>query len=82
MRSLLRFTILLIAFGYGWGLPKISLDGMDSAIQGKSISQHKPFQNLKGLRIAYGSIGYFFNMYRKLRKNETNVEFLLNSKLY
>ena len=61
MRSLLRFTILLIIFGYGWGLPKISLDGMDSAIQGKSISQHKLFQNLKGLRIAHGSIGYFFN---------------------
>ena len=78
MRSLLRFTILLIAFGYGWGLPKISLDGMDSAIQGKSISQHKPFQNLKGLRIAHGSIGYFLIP----QTNETNVEFLLNSKLY
>ena len=61
MRGLLRFTILLIVFGYGWGLPKISLDGMDSAIQGKSISQHKPFQNLKGLRISHGSIGYSFS---------------------
>ena len=78
MRSLLGFTILLIVFGYGWGLPKISLDGMDSAIQGKSISQHKPFQNLKGLRIAHGSIVYFLIP----QTNETNVEFLLNSKLY
>ena len=50
MRSLLKFTILLIVFGYGWGLPKISLDGMDSA------SQPKPFQNLKGLRIARGKV--------------------------
>ena len=53
MRSLLGFSILLIVFGYGWGLPQISLDGMDSASQGKSFSQ--PEQNMKGLRIAYGS---------------------------
>ena len=61
MRSLLRFKILLVVFGYGWGLPKVSLDGMDSSIQGKSISQNQPFHNLKGLRIAHGSIGYSFN---------------------
>ena len=55
MTILLGFTILLIVFGYGWGLPKISLDGMDSASQGKSISQPGQFQNLKGLRTAHGS---------------------------
>jgi hypothetical protein len=54
MRNLLGFTILLIIFGYGWGLPKISLDGMDSVSQGKSISQPGQIQNLKGLRIAHG----------------------------
>ena len=61
MRSLLRFKILLVVFGYGWGLPKVSLDGMDSSIQGKSISQNQLFHNLKGLRIAHGSIGYSFH---------------------
>ena len=54
MRSLLRFTILLVVFGYVWGIPKIALDGMDSFNQGESMSQPTQFQNLKGLRIDQG----------------------------